>query len=124
MLLKDEALLSVNTKKLNTWQIGRKQLKWIDEATKEPLCDEAVIFDNKVCILTSARKVKCYPEIKDGLIMSVLRTNSKRNFFFHGENLKKVVDDSVDVAFLFDEGFQARADKYTASKPAIRKVKS
>lgn len=123
MSLKDKPLLNVNTNKLNTWQIGRKQLKWIDEVCKEPLCEKAVIFDNKVCILTSARKVKCYPDVKYGLIMSALKTNSRKTFFFK-YGLEKVVDDSVDFAFIFDQEFQARTDRYTASRPVIRKVKS
>jgi hypothetical protein len=56
--------------------------------------------------------------------MSALKTNSRKTFFFKGKNLKKNFDDSVDVAFIFDEGFQAQADRYEASRPVIRKVKS
>ncbi len=35
-----------------TWQTEFKKLKWVDEVTKEPLCDQAVVFDDKVHLIT------------------------------------------------------------------------
>lgn len=45
-----------------TWQTEFKRLKWVDEMTKEPLCDEAVIFDDRVHLITSKREVPIYPK--------------------------------------------------------------
>lgn len=40
-----------------TWQGQFKGVKWVDEVTKEHLCDEAVVFDEKLYTMTPQRKV-------------------------------------------------------------------
>jgi hypothetical protein len=54
-----------------TWQTRFKQLKWVDELTKEPLCDEAVVFDEKVYRVSPDRRIPVYPKRRPYLLSIV-----------------------------------------------------
>ena len=100
-----------------TWQTEFKRLQWVDEVTREPLVDEAVIFDGKVHPITARRKVLIYPL---GRRFPILK-GSRRAVYARREG--KAADDAVDVAFIFDPDFQAQFDRQRKTL-RIRKVKS
>lgn len=82
-----------------------KKLKWVDEITKEHLCDVAVIFDDKVHLTSPERRVRVYPTRRKGLAtISILKDKQKQVQYKKGTQPKEI-DESVEVSFLFDEVF-------------------
>ena len=83
-------------------------MKWVDQLTNEHLCDEAVVFDEKLYTMTPQRKVRVYPELKYGRVFSIVK--GRRHVLLRKQG--PIEDqDVVEISFLFDDAFQAKFDK-------------